>query len=58
MFIAWTAASLASLGGLLFSYYGDFSVGPAIALFLGAVLGITALISRFRKIQPINNVEV
>jgi zinc/manganese transport system permease protein len=58
LFIAWTAASLASLGGLLFSYYGDFSVGPAIALFLGAVLAITALLSRFRQTQSIGNTNM
>ncbi|MFB0553282.1 MAG: hypothetical protein ACETWQ_08210 [Phycisphaerae bacterium] len=47
MFIAWAAAIAASLGGLIFAYFFDFSIGPAIALFLGAVLVIAALFSSF-----------
>jgi len=50
MLIAWVAAIVASLGGLLFAYFFDFSVGPAIALFLGAVLAIAALFSSFAKL--------
>ena len=46
MLIAIAAITVASLGGLLFAYYLDFSIGPAIALFLGAVLVIAALLSR------------
>jgi len=42
MIIALAAATVASLGGLLFAYFFDFSIGPAIALFLGAVLVIAA----------------
>ena len=57
MFIAWTAATVASLGGLLFAYFFDFSVGPAIALFLGAVLAITALFSKFRQIHSVNKIS-
>ena len=49
IFIAWVAAIVASLAGLLFAYFCDFSVGPAIALFLGAVLTIAAIFSRFRQ---------
>ncbi len=49
IFIAWAAAIVASLAGLLFAYFCDFSVGPAIALFLGVVLTIAALFSRFRQ---------
>ena len=49
MFIAWVAASLASLAGLLFAYFCDFSVGPAIAIFLGAALVIAALFNKFRQ---------
>ena len=41
-----TAAILASLGGLLFAYHLDFSIGPAIALFLGGELVITSLMAR------------
>ncbi|MBC8468438.1 MAG: metal ABC transporter permease [Planctomycetes bacterium] len=51
MFIAWTAATVASLGGLLFAYFFDFSVGPAIALFLGMVLTIAAIFSKFHQIH-------
>jgi len=58
MFIAWAAAIVASLGGLLFAYFFDFSVGPAIALFLGAVLTIAALFSKFRQIHSVNKISV
>jgi zinc/manganese transport system permease protein len=46
MLIALVAITVASLGGLLFAYYLDFSIGPAIALFLGAVLVVAALLPR------------
>ncbi len=36
--IAWAAGSLASLAGLLFAHYLDFSFGPAVAMFLGIAL--------------------
>lgn len=49
MLIAWTVAAIASIAGLLFAYYLDFSVGPAIALFLGIVLVIAALFGKFRQ---------
>jgi len=51
MIIAWAATTVASLGGLLFAYFFDFSIGPAVALFLGAVLVIAALFSKFRRIN-------
>ena len=54
MLVAWSAASIASLGGLLFAYYFDFSVGPAIALFLGTVLTIAAIFSKFRQIHTVS----
>ncbi len=47
--IVWTAATIASLGGLLFSYYLDFTIGPAIALFLGIELVAAALINKLRQ---------
>lgn len=53
LFISWAAASIASLGGLLFAYYFDFSVGPAIALFLGAVLVIAALLTKIRQTHTV-----
>jgi len=49
--IVWTAAIIASLGGLIFAYHFDFSIGPAIALFLGCELTILAIVSKFRKIR-------
>jgi ABC-type Mn2+/Zn2+ transport system permease subunit len=58
MLVAWSTASIASLGGLLFAYFYDFSVGPAIALFLGAVLTIVALFIKFRKIQSIDKISL
>jgi len=57
MFIAWTAATVASLAGLLFAYRFDFSLGPAIALFLGAVLVIAALCSKFSQNHSLNMVK-
>jgi len=45
--IIWISAVLASLAGLLFAYYLDFSIGPAISLFLGFELVITSLIAGF-----------
>jgi zinc/manganese transport system permease protein len=44
--IIWTATIAGSISGLLFAYYLDFSIGPAIALFLGIELIITALFAR------------
>lgn len=52
MLIALAAVTLASLGGLLFAYYLDFSIGPAIALFLGAVLVVAALLPRLVSSRP------
>ena len=51
------AATAASLAGLLFAYFFDFSIGPAIALFLGVVLVIAALFSKFRRINSLNTVK-
>ena len=47
MFIAWAAVTLASSAGLLFAYFFDFSIGPAIAFFLGGGLIIASLVARF-----------
>ncbi len=57
MLIAWAAATVASLAGLLFAYRFDFSLGPAIALFLGAVLVIAALFSKFSQNHSLNMVK-
>ena len=40
--IAWVCGAAASFIGLLFSYYLDFSVGPAVAMFLGVILVLAA----------------
>jgi zinc/manganese transport system permease protein len=58
VFIAWVAATVSSIGGLLFAYFFDFSVGPAIALFLGVVLAIAALFSKFRQIHTVDKAGV
>ena len=50
--IIWVSAMIASLLGLLFAYYLDFSIGPSIALFLGIELTIVAVISRIRILIP------
>jgi zinc/manganese transport system permease protein len=47
LIIIWIAAVSASISGLLFAYYLDFSVGPTIALMLGIELIIAAAISKF-----------
>jgi len=57
MCIALAATTAASLGGLLFAYYFDFSIGPAVALFLGVVLVIAVLLGRFRQIHTFDKVE-
>ncbi len=48
LFIICISATIGSLLGLLFAYYLDFSIGPAIALFLGGELAIAAIVSKFR----------
>ena len=44
LLIAWITGTVASILGLLFADRFDFSVGPAIALFLGAALVLAALL--------------
>ena len=58
IFIAWVAATVASLGGLLFAYFFDFSIGPAVALFLGCVLLLASLLTKLRKIYSANTCSV
>jgi zinc/manganese transport system permease protein len=57
MVIAWVTAAVASVAGILFSYYLDFSLGPAIALFLGILLSIAALCQRLRKVNVLGQVK-
>jgi zinc/manganese transport system permease protein len=42
LLLAWLIVVIASVSGLLFSYYLDFSVGPTIALCLGVLLAALA----------------
>jgi len=51
MFVAWIVAILASIMGLLFAYFLDFSVGPSIVLFSGSVLVVVAILQRITS-QP------
>jgi len=46
--LAWLTVVVAATSGLLFSYCFDFSVGPAIALCLGALLAVTATLVGLR----------
>jgi len=46
LIIIWVAAIIASISGLLFAYYLDFSVGPAVVLFLGGELTVAAIINK------------
>ncbi len=47
--VIWLAGVTASLTGLLFAYCLDFSIGPAVALFLGAELIVAAIVNSVRK---------
>ncbi len=50
MAIGLAIVTLASVLGLLFSYYLDFSLGPAVAMFLGILLVAAATLSGFTKL--------
>jgi len=50
MLISCAAMAVASVAGLLFAYYLDFSIGPAVALLLGVELIIAALCCRQRNL--------
>ena len=58
MLIASVATIAASLGGLLFAYYLDFSIGPAVALFLGIVLVVAALFARFTPSKRLSDIHL
>ena len=51
LIIIWAATIAASISGLLFAYYLDFSIGPAIALFLGVELIIAAIFARLTPLR-------
>jgi len=50
----WISVLIASLAGLLFAYYFDFSIGPAIAMFLGYELIIVGLIGKLQQTRGVN----
>ncbi|MBW1790712.1 MAG: metal ABC transporter permease [Deltaproteobacteria bacterium] len=52
--IVWITAIIASLGGLLFAYKCDFSIGPVIAMFLGCELIIVGLINKLQQTRGSN----
>lgn len=49
LIIIWVTAIVASMAGLFFAYFLDFSIGPAITLFLGGELIIVATVARLRR---------
>jgi len=49
MLIGLAVVGAASVLGLLFSYYLDFSLGPAVAMFLGILLVVAALVGKVAK---------
>ena len=51
LLVAWLTVVIASLAGLLASYYHDFSAGPALALALATLLALVALATRACKKQ-------
>lgn len=51
MLIALATVVTASILGLLFSYYLDFSVGPAVAMLLGVLLLLAALLSKLVRLS-------
>jgi len=46
LMMIWIVSIAASVSGLLFAYYLDFSMGPAIALFLGVELIMASVINK------------
>jgi zinc/manganese transport system permease protein len=54
LIVAWATGAVASVLGLLFSERLDFSVGPAIALFLGAGLVFVGLLRLLRASRSLS----
>jgi zinc/manganese transport system permease protein len=50
MLIGLTVIGGASILGLLFSYYLDFSLGPGVAMFLGILLAAAALLGKYTNL--------
>jgi len=51
MIIAVATVAAATVFGLLFSYYFDFSVGPAVAMFLGILLVVAVFLGKSAKLS-------
>jgi len=51
MIIALATVAAASVFGLLFSYYFDFSVGPAVAMFLGILLVVAVFLGKSARLS-------
>ena len=51
LLIAWTTGAVASIGGLLFCHWLDFSAGVSVALFLGVVLIVGAAFNTTRHVR-------
>ncbi len=51
MIIALATVAAATVFGLLFSYYFDFSVGPAVAMFLGILLVVGVFLGKSAKLS-------
>ena len=49
---AWLVGTIASILGLTFSYFFDFSSGPSIVSFLGLALIVAAIFKKLRKRRP------
>jgi zinc/manganese transport system permease protein len=54
LIVAWATGAIASVLGLLFAERLDFSVGPAIALFLGAALVLVGLLRLLRASRSLS----
>lgn len=52
--IIWVTSVTASIAGLIFAYYLDFSIGPAISMFLGCELVIVGLINKLQQTRGVN----
>lgn len=57
LLLTWTAGITASVFGLLWAYYLDFSVGPSIAMMLGLELLFSSIAARFKSV-PVLSQEI
>ena len=54
LILAWITGVLASVLGLLFAYYLDFSVGPSVAMFMGLELVLAGLFNGLKKVKSVD----